>query len=88
MNDGIDIGPMQAVYERLTRLEERGVARDDRMGRMEEALERLAKQVEVIGADVRDAKTGLRVALWISNTIWPLLAAGGGWVAAHFWHWK
>lgn len=84
MNDVIDHGTMQAVYERLTRLEERGAARDDRMARMEEAMTKLVEHVEQIGQDVRDAKTGLRVGLWLSNTLWPCLAAAGAWIAAHW----
>lgn len=76
---------MQAVYERLTRLEERGVHRDKRMERMEDTLERLATKLDAVANDVRDAKTGLRVGLWISNAVWPVLAAGGGWLAHHFW---
>lgn len=85
MNEVIGHEDMRAVYERLTRLEERGVARDERMARMEETISKLVDRVEEIGQDVRDAKTGLRVGLWISNTVLPLLAASGGWLAHHFW---
>lgn len=85
MNDTFNDVGLHAVYERLTRLEERGASRDERMARMESALERLTTQVETIALDVRDAKTGLRVGLWISNTVWPIMAAGGGWIAHHFW---
>ena len=55
------------------------------MERMERTMEQLVTRVEAIGQDVRDAKTGLRVGLWISNTVWPIMAAGGGWIAHHFW---
>jgi hypothetical protein len=72
---------LHAMSERLTRLEERGTARDDRMARMETAIATMAKQVETMAGDVRDAKTGLRVGLWITNTVWPVVAAGGAWVA-------
>jgi hypothetical protein len=72
---------LHAMSDRLTRLEERGTARDDRMTRMEAAIAKMASQVETMAGDVRDAKTGLRVGLWISNTVWPLVAAGGAWIA-------
>jgi len=58
MSDAIEAGAMHAVYERLTRLEERGTARDERIARMEQTLVRLATQMEAVGQDVRDAKTG------------------------------
>jgi hypothetical protein len=72
---------LHAMSERLTRLEERGAARDDRMSRMETAISEMAQEVKKMAGDVRDAKTGLRVGLWISNTLWPIIAAGGAWVA-------
>jgi hypothetical protein len=75
---------LRAVYDRLTRLEEKGVSRDDRMARMEAAIATMAKQVETMAGDVRDAKTGLRIGLWLSNTLWPLIAAAGAWIA-HGW---
>jgi hypothetical protein len=85
MNDAVDYGTMQAVYERLTRLEERGAARDERMHRMEQALERLTEQMEAVAADVRAAKTGLRVGLWIASTVLPSLSAGVTWLSMHLW---
>lgn len=81
MNDVIEAGAMTAVYERLTRLEERGAARDERIARMEQTLTRLATQMEGIGQDVRDAKTGLRVGLWITSTVVPAVASVAGWFA-------
>ena len=85
MTDVVDHGTMQAVYERLTRLEERGTSRDERMARMEQTLVKMDAMLEAVSLEVRDAKTGLRVGLWISNTVWPLLAGGMGWLAHHFW---
>ena len=85
MTDVVDHGTMQAVYERLTRLEERGTSRDERMARMEQTLVKMDAMLEAVSLQVRDAKTGLRVGLWISNTVWPLLAGGMGWLAHHFW---
>jgi hypothetical protein len=72
---------LHAMSERLTRLEEKGTARDDRMSRMEASLAKMATQVEAMANDVRDAKTGLRVGLWLSNTLWPIIAGAGGWIA-------
>jgi hypothetical protein len=72
---------LRAVYDRLTRLEEKGVSRDDRMARMEAAIATMAKQVETMAGDVRDAKTGLRIGLWLSNTLWPIVTGIGGWLA-------
>jgi len=85
MTEAVECKDMQAVYERLTRLEERGAARDERMARMEGAMVKLVERVEVIGQDVRDAKTGLRIGLWISGTLVPFLAGAAGWVAHNFW---
>ena len=85
MSDVVDHGTMQAVYERLTRLEERGTSRDERMARMEATLAKMNTMLETVSLEVRDVKTGLRVGLWISNTVWPLLGAGLGWLAHYFW---
>jgi len=85
MSDAIEAGAMHAVYERLTRLEERGTARDERIARMEQTLSRLATQMEAVGQDVRDAKTGLRVGLWITSTAVPAVASVAGWFAHTLW---
>jgi hypothetical protein len=65
-------------------LEEKGTARDDRMSRMEASITKMATQVETMAGDVRDAKTGLRVGLWLSNTLWPIIAGLGGWFSYKF----
>lgn len=85
MNDTVTGTGMQAVYDRLTRLEERGAARDERIARMEETLERLSEQLESVSADIRDAKMGLRIGLWITSTFVPAIAAGIGWFAHLLW---
>jgi hypothetical protein len=85
MNETVERGTMQAVYDRLTRLEERGTSRDERMARMEQTLAKMDATLDAVSLEVRDAKTGLRVGLWISNTVWPVLAAGAGWLAHTFW---
>lgn len=76
---------LQAVNDRLTRLEERGASRDDRMARMEHTLEKVTQQLESMSNDLRDAKTGLRIGLWISSTAVPAAAALAGWFAHHLW---
>lgn len=85
MNDTVSEGGMYAVYERLTRLEEKGTARDERMARIEATLAQLAEQMETVAQDVRDAKTGLRIGLWFTSTAVPAVAAVGGWFANHLW---
>lgn len=80
----VDDTEMRAVLDRLTRLEERGVARDERAGRMEEALGKLLITVEALRDDVKAAKTGLRVGLWISTTVIPAASGAIGWFAHHF----
>ena len=85
MNVEPTVPDLQAVYDRLTRLEERGVSRDERMERMEHALERVTTQLESMAHDLRDAKTGLRVGLWITTTVVPAVAAAGGWFAHLLW---
>ena len=76
---------LQAVYDRLTRLEERGVSRDERMERMEHTLERVTEQLDTMANDLRDAKTGLRIGLWITSTLVPAAAAAAGWFAHLLW---
>ena len=76
---------LQAVYDRLTHLEARGEARDDRMTRMEAAIEHMTKQLDAMAGDLRDAKTGLRIGLWISSTAVPAAAGLAGWFIAHLW---
>ena len=85
MNDAHNSMDLQKVYDRLTRLEERGVGRDERMQRMEAALQTMTAQLETMSNDLRDAKTGLRIGLWISTTFVPAGAALAGWVSHHFW---
>ncbi len=80
--NGMDL---QTVYDRLTRLEARGEARDERMQRMEAALQTMTAQLETMSNDLRDAKTGLRIGLWISTTFVPAGAALAGWISHHFW---
>lgn len=70
---------MQAVLDRLTRLEEKGTARDDRVARLEASIEKLVLAVQVLSDEVKAAKTGLRVGF----AIWATLAAVGGWLASN-----
>ena len=88
----VDDTEMRAVLDRLTRLEERGVSRaevvdgkmahvDERMARLEQAITKLVATVETLSDDVKAAKTGLRVGLWISSTVIPALSAALGWFA-------
>ena len=87
--NGMDL---QAVHERLTRLEERGAARDERIAtyqaqnsaelkQVEASITALVVKVDAIANDVRDAKTGLRIGMGIMTTIGAL----GGWFVSHFW---
>lgn len=79
---------MQAVLDRLTRLEERAVSRashvDDTIQRMEASISKLVETVERLSDDVKAAKTGLRVGLWISTTVVPAASGAIGWFAHHF----
>lgn len=83
---------LQAVHERLTRLEERGAARDERIAayqtqnsaelkQLEASIAALVAKVGAVANDVRDAKTGLRIGMGIMTTIGAL----AGWVVSHFW---
>lgn len=71
---------MQTVSDRLTRLEEREKARDDRMARMEATIEKLVAAVQALSDDVKAAKTGLRVGLGV----WAAIAGVGGWFVSQF----
>ena len=75
---------MQAVHDRLTRIEALSDNRDEKLARME-ATPRVHDRDQRIGGDVRDAKTALRVGFWISTTLMPAIAAMAGWVAHTFW---
>ena len=77
----VDDDGMRAVLDRLTRLEERGIARDERAGRMEASIAQLVTTVDGLRDDVKAAKTGLRVGLWISSTVIPAASAALGWFA-------
>ncbi len=90
----VDDTEMRAVLDRLTRLEERGVSRaqivdaqlahvDERMARMETAITNLVATVQTLSDDVKAAKTGLRVGLWISTTVIPAASGAIGWFAHH-----
>lgn len=83
---------LQAVYDRLTRLEERGVARDERIAayqqqnsaelkQVEASIAALVQKVDAIANDVRDAKTGLRIGMAIMGTLGGL----AGWFVSYFW---
>lgn len=86
------LATLQAVHERLTRLEERGAARDERIAayqtqnsaelkQLEASIAALVAKVDAVANDVRDAKTGLRIGMGIMTTIGAL----AGWVVSHFW---
>lgn len=79
---GTDFAAM--VSERLTRLEEKGTARDERMERMEKQLTTAVAKLDEVADNVKAAKMGLRVGLWIAG------GAGGiiSWAAQHFWPFK
>lgn len=83
MDDIRDFEGMQLVYDRLTRLEARGEARDDRMARLEETIRKMSEKLDLMADDVKSAKTGLRVGLWISTTVLPVVSGSVGWFAHH-----
>lgn len=70
---------MQAVLDRLTRLEERGISRDEKFERMEGAIEKLVATVDALRDDVKAAKVGLRVGMAIMTA----LGGVGGWLLSH-----
>ena len=76
---GIDATGMQAVLDRLTRLEERGASRDEKFERMEHAIEKLVATVDALRDDVKAAKVGLRVGMAIMTG----LGGVAGWVLSH-----
>lgn len=73
---------------RLARLEERGDARDQRMSRIETALERVEAKVGVIASDIAEAKTTWQVSKGIAGHAAKFVPGGlaglAAWVAAHF----
>ena len=83
VRDMVDINDqdwMQTVSDRLTRLEERGVARDERMARLEASIEKLVVAVQMLSDEVKAAKTGLRVGMGIMTTFGGIV----GWLLSHF----
>lgn len=75
---------IQEVRDRLTKLELRDEAADARAARMEKALATLTEKVEALAGDIRDAKTGLRVALAVATAC----GTAAGWLASHIWPFK
>lgn len=75
---------MRAVLDRLTRQEERGMARDAAFEKMQATLEKMDARLDDLANDLRDAKTGLRIGVWIASTVAPGLAAVAGWFAHTF----
>ena len=91
MSDTYDRNGMQAVYDRLTRLEEQGVARNERdaarnerMARLEGIIGKMDEKLDALADDVKAAKTGLRVGMWLSATVVPTVAGAIGWFAHLF----
>lgn len=76
---------MQDVRDTVTRLEERGIARDASMAELKAMLTAMSVRLDRVASDVQDAKTALRVGFWISTTIVPAAAMLVGWVARHLW---
>lgn len=70
---------MQAVLDRLTRLEARGEARDETLEDMKAAIARLVLTVDALRDDVKAAKVGLRVGMAIMTG----LGGVAGWVLSH-----
>ena len=77
--DSVDVDGMRAVLDRLTRLEERGIARDERATRMEHSIAQLVVTVEALRDDVKAAKTGLRVGMAIMTMVGGIV----GWMVSH-----
>ncbi len=85
MDYGSDSEGMRRVYDRLTQLEMRGESRDDRLSRLETAIANLNTKMDTVADDVKAAKTGLRIGLWVSTTVLPFGAGVAGWLAHHLW---
>lgn len=83
MNEASDRNGMQAVLDRLTRLEERvanrGPVIDAEIADLKASINTMAKVLEQLRDDVRDAKTGLRVGMAIMTT----MGGVAGWVLSH-----
>ena len=75
----VDVDGMRVVLDRLTRLEERGIARDERATRMENSIAQLILSVEALHDDVKAAKTGLRVGMAIMTMVGTII----GWMVSH-----
>lgn len=74
---------MQAVLDRLTRIEAGSEHRDDRLMRIETTLAKQDALLQVMAGDLRDARTGLRVGLWVFSTM-TALATGAAAVIGWF----
>ena len=74
-----DHDKVQAVLDRLTRLEERGMTRDEKLEKMEHSIEKLVETVDALRDDVKAAKVGLRVGMAIMTA----LGGVGGWLLSH-----
>lgn len=76
---------LRALSERLARLEEGAIHRGVQIARIEHTLEQLTKTVADIADNMRDAKTGMRLGLWLGGTVAPALGGMGVWLFHTFW---
>lgn len=80
----VDDHGMQAVLDRLTRLEERGIARDERAERMERSIAELVRAVNSLSDDMKAAKTALSIGGMISRVFYAVGGGGIVWILNHF----
>lgn len=80
----VDEHGMQAVLDRLTRLEERGIARDERAERMEKSIADIARTLNILSDEMKAAKTALSIAGTLSRVFYAVGGGGIVWLLNHF----
>lgn len=68
------------MHERLARLEANVETLTQRVSENRETLKNMDTLLDKLAGDIRDAKTALRVGMWL----WGIMGAVGGY-ALHFW---
>lgn len=76
---------LEGLSDRLARLEERGSHRDVQLASLHAMLIALTEKVDELADGMRDAKTGMRIVLWIGGTGVPTMAAMLAYLTQHWW---
>lgn len=91
MSGELERNGMQAVVERLARLEAQSEGRGEAfremritMAKLDDKITRLDGKVDQVSVEIKSAQTGFRVALWFVGVIASAISAAAAWLASAF----